>query len=132
MVNIQSDISEVNTSAQKTFAFLCNMNNWQGLMPKEVTKWESQEGNCSFTLGGMASIGLRLNEHTSPSLIKIISEGKSPFTFDLHVEIKETGTNTCTVQLLFHGDMNMMMRMMAEKPLTNFFNYLSHKMRGIS
>ena len=131
MLNIESDNSEIGTSSEKAFTFLCSMNNWQELMPQQVTKWESTADSCSFVLGGMATIGLRINEKVANSVIQLKSEGKSPFTFDLKVQLNETGPETCTVQLFFNGDMNPMMRMMAEKPLTNFFTYLSHKMRGI-
>jgi hypothetical protein len=131
MVNIESEISQINIPARNAFTYLSDLNNWQGLMPKEVTKWESQNDHCSFVLGGMATIGMRIQEIVSHSTIKLKSEGKSPFSFDLEVILQETGSDTCEVKLLFNGDMNMMMRMMAEKPLTNFFNYLSHKMRGI-
>ncbi|MFI5151357.1 MAG: SRPBCC family protein [Bacteroidia bacterium] len=131
MTSLNSDISEINAPAATAFAYLSNMNNWQSLMPEQVSKWESAEANCSFVLAGMAHIGMRIEELQSHSLIRIQSEGKSPFPFELRVKLAETGTSTCTVQLFFEGDMNTMMRMMAEKPLGNFFNYLSHKMRGI-
>ncbi len=131
MLKIESDISEINVSSEKAFVFLCNLNNWQELMPTQVTKWESTENTCAFVLGGMATIGLRVSETIPHTSVKLISEGKSPFTFDLHVQLLEKGSDSCTVQLIFNGDMNPMMRMMAEKPLTNFFTYLSHKMRGI-
>jgi carbon monoxide dehydrogenase subunit G len=131
MVNINSDISEISVPASKAFVFLCDMNNWKTLMPEQVTKWESTTQTCSFVLNGMATIGLKISELNEPKRIKISSEGKSPFSFDLEVLLQETNSETCTVQLIFHGDMNPMIRMMAEKPLTGFFNYLSHKMRGI-
>ena len=131
MLNIESEISEINTSAEKTFAFLCSMDNWKELMPQQVTKWESSPEACSFVLGGMATIALRISEKTPNSILLLKSEGKSPFPFELRVKLDETGPASCKVQLLFNGDMNTMMRMMAEKPLTNFFTYLSHKMRGI-
>jgi hypothetical protein len=131
MLKIESDISEINASAEKAFVFLCSMDNWKDLMPQQVTKWESSENACSFVLAGMATIGLRIAEKSPNTQIKINSEGKSPFTFELLVELKSTRPETSTVQLIFNGDMNPMMRMMAEKPLSNFFTYLSHKMRGI-
>jgi hypothetical protein len=132
MLTIQSEKSELAISNAKAFAFLNDLNNWQVLMPKEVTKWESTEKNCSFVLGGMATIGLKIQESIPSERILLQSEGKSPFPFTLEVGIVAVNENTCTVQINFEGDMNMMMRMMSEKPLTNFFNYLSHKMKSIS
>jgi hypothetical protein len=131
MTNLQSDVSIINAPASVAFSHLSNMNNWKALMPEQVTKWESEDTHCSFVLAGMAHIGMRIEELVPSSLIRIKSEGKSPFPFELQVKLIETGADACTVQLAFEGDMNTMMRMMAEKPLGNFFNYLSHKMRGI-
>ncbi|HEV7231516.1 MAG TPA: hypothetical protein VGO45_09330 [Bacteroidia bacterium] len=131
MLIIESDQSEIKTSSAKAFQFLSDMNNWQTLMPEQVTKWVSTTDTCSFVLNGMATIGLKVSERVAPVVIRLTSEGKVPFTFDLKVQLNETGPESCTVQLFFNGDMNAMMRMMAEKPLTGFFNYLSHKMRGI-
>ncbi len=132
MVTIESDTSDIKANATFAFTYLSDLNNWKGLMPKEVTKLESQNDSCSFVLGGMTSIGMRIKETQPNSKIVLKSEGKSPFPFDLEVCLTETGNDACTVKLTFNGDMNMMIRMMAEKPLTNFFNYLSHKMRGIT
>jgi carbon monoxide dehydrogenase subunit G len=131
MLNIESEISEISVPADKAFTFLSDMNNWKTLMPEQVTKWESSTNTCSFVLNGMATIGLKISETIAHSRIKISSEGKSPFSFDLDVLLKEINPSACTVQLIFQGEMNPMIRMMAEKPLTGFFNYLSHKMRGI-
>jgi hypothetical protein len=131
MTTLQSDISEIKAPVLTAFNHLSNLNNWQALMPEQVSKWESTEPTCSFILAGMAHITMSIAERQSPSLLRLKSEGKSPFPFELQVKLTETGADTCTVQLFFEGDMNVMMRMMAEKPLGNFFNYLSHKMRGI-
>jgi hypothetical protein len=131
MVNIETEKSDIAAPAQNVFSYLSIMNNWQALMPEQVTKWESNEKSCSFVLGGMATIGMRIEEITPSSHLKLVSEGKSPFPFDLQVQITPNGDNSCFVQLIFNGDMNMMMKMMAEKPLGNFFTYLSKKMKGI-
>lgn len=131
MVTIQTEKSEIEAPASNVYTFLTNMNNWQSLMPEQVTKWESDEKACAFVLGGMASIGMRLGEQTPHSKIQLVSEGKSPFPFDLVVEISESGPAASAVVLTFNGDMNVMMKMMAEKPLGNFFTYLSKKMKGI-
>jgi hypothetical protein len=113
MLTIESDQSEIKTSSAKAFQFLSDMNNWQSLMPEQVTKWVSTTDTCSFVLNGMATIGLKVTERTSSNLIKLASEGKVPFTFELNVQLSETTAEACTVQLIFNGDMNAMMRMMA-------------------
>ncbi len=100
-------------------------------MPEQVTNWKSTADECSFTLSGMASIGMKIVEKTPNSLIKIISNGKVPFAFTLNIHLSETSPTQTTGQLIFESDLNAMMAMMVEKPLTKFFNVLAGKMKEI-
>ncbi len=131
MTRIESDLVEVNNSASGIFNYLSNFNNFKSLMPHQVTEWESTEDECTFNLNGMAKIGMRIVEKTPNSSIKIVSFGKVPFDFTLHVKITETAASACTGQILFESDINPFMKMMVEKPLTHFFNGLAHKMKDI-
>jgi hypothetical protein len=45
----------------------------------------------------------------------------------LEAELREAG-NTTEVALVFNGEMNAFMKMMAEGPLTNFFGMLVEKL----
>lgn len=131
-MRIESDKSEINKPASEVFAFLSNFNNFQKLMPPQVVDWQSTESDCSFKISGMASIGMKIIEKNSNSLIKIVSHGgKVPFAFTLNVHITEVSATQSTGQLIFEADINPMMAMMVEKPLRNFFNLLAGKMRDL-
>ena len=131
-MKIESEKSIVNKPASEVFAFLSNFNNFQKLMPEQVTNWKSTEDECSFTISGMASIGMKILEKAPNSLIRITSNGKVPFNFTLHITLAETSPSQTTGQLIFESDVNPMMAMMIEKPLTKFFNLLADKMKNIS
>ena len=128
MTKIESENVSVNASSQTVFEFLSNFNNFQKLMPPQVTNWSSSEGECSFTISGMATIGMKILEKSPHSFIKIASNGKAPFDFFLFVHLESAG-NGCNAQLKFEADLNPMMTMMVEKPLTNFFNLLVKKLQ---
>jgi len=66
---------------------------------------------------------MRSAERKPNSLLLIKSVGKVPFNFDLKIVIESLSESTSQVKLDFEGDMNMMFKMMAEKPLTNFFQF---------
>lgn len=100
-------------------------------MPEQVTNWKSTEDECAFTISGMASIGMKIIEKIPYSEIKIVSDGKVPFQFNLNVLINDAGENKSTGQLVFTADLNPMIRMMVEKPLGNFFNLLAKKMKDL-
>ncbi len=130
MTKIDSDKVSVQKSAKEIFEFLGNFNNFQKLMPEQVTNWESTEDECSFTIAGMASLGMKIQEKTPNSLIRVMRHGKAPFDFFLNCAIEDKG-NDCDVQLSFDADLNPMLKMMAVKPLTNFLNLLVNKLKEL-
>ncbi|MEO6884648.1 MAG: SRPBCC family protein [Bacteroidia bacterium] len=132
MTRIESDKVEINKSAAEIFSFLSNFNNFEKLMPEQVTNWTSTENDCSFTIKGMATIGMKISEKTPSSQIKIVSNGKNPFNFTLGVLLADVSENKCSAQLVFDADLNPMLKMMVVKPLGNFFNLLANKLKDIN
>ncbi len=131
VTKIESDKVEIANSAEKIFNYLSDFNNFEKLMPAQVTNWTSTAEECSFTINGMATIGMKIIDKAPCSKITIASHGKVPFEFQLFVLITETDSNNCVGQLKFESEMNMMIKMMVEKPLGNFFNMLAQKMKDI-
>ena len=132
MTRIESEKVEINNSSVNIFNLLGNFNNFQKLMPPQVTNWSSTEDECSFTISGMATIGMKIIEKTPHSKIKISSNGKVPFNFDLNVLLTDLAEDKCSGQLIFEADLNPMLKMMVEKPLTNFFNLLAGKLKEMN
>lgn len=125
MTTIETEKKISPNSAEQIFNFLNDMNNFESLMPEgKIEKWESSEDQCEFTIKGMARIGLKKESTNAPNHMKVSSFGKVPFTFDLDIHLKEQTDNQTEVSMVFHGDINPFMKMMVEKPLRNFFNYL--------
>lgn len=131
MTRIESDKTEIKKPAAEVYNFLSNFNNFQKLMPEQVTNWQSTEDTCTFTIAGMATLGMKIVEKTPNSIIKVARDGKAPFDFTLECLMKEKGNNESEVQLAFDADLNPMLKMMAEKPLTNFLNLLVTKLKDL-
>lgn len=130
MTRLSSDKVTCPKNPEAIFNFLSDFNNFERLMPEQVTNWESTVDTCSFTIAGMATLGMRIQEKTPFSSIKVTREGKAPFDFNLTCTIEPSGAGS-EVQLLFDADLNPMLKMMAERPLTNFLNLLAGKMKEI-
>ena len=130
-LKIESEVVTIDNSAENVFTYLCDFNNFKSMMPDKVTDWKSTAGECSFVINGMVTIGMIIVEKVPYSLIRIKSNGKVPFEFELDVHLSSTAAKACTGQLVFTSDLNPMMKMMVEKPLTNFFNVLANKMKDI-
>ena len=131
LTKIESEVVDVENSAENIYNYLSDFRNFEKLMPSQVTNWKATEEECSFTLNGMATIGMKIVEKTPFKKITINSHGKVPFEFQLFVLITEKGTNSCVGQLVFESDLNPMLKMMVVKPLGNFFNMLAHRMKDI-
>jgi len=99
-------------------------------MPEQVTDWQSTSDECSFTIKGMGSLGMKMKERIPDTSVVIEKNGKAPFDFFLSCNIIPKQDQS-DVQLFFDADLNPMMKMMASKPLTNFLNLLAAKLREI-
>jgi carbon monoxide dehydrogenase subunit G len=129
MTRIESDKTAINKSPKQIFDFLSDFNNFKKLMPEQVTNWESTEDTCSFTIAGMATLGMKISEKKPNDYIKVIRNGNAPFDFTLECLMNEKAATESEVQLAFNADLNPMLKMMAVKPLTNFLNILVQKLK---
>lgn len=126
---IESEKVTVEKPIVEVFNFLFDLNNLETLMPKDkITDWKSDENTCSFTIQGMAQIGMKIDNSNPNTLINIVSNGKNPFEFKLDVHLKPISESSTEGYLKFDGDVNPFMKMMIEKPLSNFFNHLAKQL----
>lgn len=123
MLTIDTGFKTINAPVNQVFDFLSNVDNLKELMPEQVINWSGDAESCRYTIKGMADIGMRMQTREPYQTLLIKSDGKVPFEFSLNIKLESATENQCKVKLLFEADMNMMLRMMAEKPLSNFFNY---------
>ena len=131
MTTIESSEAIVNKNAQDVYNFLSDFRNFEKLMPEQVVNWKADENECSFTIKGMASLGMKIKNKTPNSLIEIESSGKTPFGFVMKCIIADRQSQS-VVKLTLEADMNPMLKMMAERPLTNFLNLLVTRLAEIS
>jgi len=118
-----------NLSAEELFNKLSDLNNLKEIMPSSIKDFKSDTNNCSFKMKGMPALNLSLSEKTPFSKISL-SATESPVSFSLDCHISENGKK-CQARLEVNAELNMMMKMMVEKPITNFLIVLSDKMRTL-
>ena len=131
LTRLESDKVEINNSAENIFNYLSDFQNFEKMMPEQVTDWSATADECTFTISGMATIGMKIIEKVPSSKIIISSNGKVPFDFTLLVSITDNGAAASVGQITFESELNPMMKMMVVKPLGNFFNMLAQKMAEI-
>lgn len=129
MTTFNSEQVNIERNNQVIFEFLSDFNNFESLMPPQVSDWESDSDHCSFNIQNMATLGMRYSIKKPFDYIVIVSEGKSPFNFDLHCHLDAVDANSTNVRLQLNADLNMMLKMVASKPLANFVNILAVKIK---
>ena len=78
---------------------------------------------------GMPKLTLSISKKIPFSQITLVAEN-SPIDFSLNCFISNI-KEECRVRIEVNAELNMMMRMMAEKPITNFINILSKRLESI-
>lgn len=133
MTRLQSELVEVAQTPEHTFNFLSDFANIGKLMPEQVEQFTTDGATCSFTIKGMATLGLSYASKTPHSEIVMAKNGKAPFDFNLICKIDPgNDANSSKLQLFLDADLNPFLKMMAEKPLTNFLNLLAQKYSNLS
>ena len=132
MTEIKSTEVTVKGSEQEIFDFLIDLNNLVQLLPQDkISEWESSNERCSFKIQNAATIELVLDKAEAPNTIYLVSGERAPFKFTLDIHISGNSDSTCTGYIHFKGDMNPFIKMMAERPLTNLFEYMGNQLVAV-
>ena len=127
-MNLESPKVTVENNAAYIFDALCDVNNFEKLMPESIAKFEVTDAESFiFGLKGMPEIKLRIKDKTPNSKIVLgAASDKLPFT--LIANIEEISDSSAAIQLVFEGEFNAMMAMMVKGPITKFIETLSENM----
>ena len=130
-MNLSSNTVVLDKSPQEVCDFLSNVDNFEQLMPDNITKFEKIGDNSFvFALKGMPEIALELKEINAPNQVILGAKSdKLPFTLTANIIASgETGSETT---LDFSGEFNAMMAMMIKNPIKSFLGTLSDKLGTI-
>ena len=116
-VTVNSDISSV-------FNFLADFNNFEHLMPEQVSEWKSDSESCSFSVKGMGKVGMKYAKKEAPFHIEMVPYGKTPVSFSLKINLAEEGPVTKATGEV-DANLNPMLAMMAKRPLENLMNEIT-------
>ena len=130
-MNLESPKVSVPKSAQYLFDALCDVKNFEKLMPESIAKFEVLDENAFiFGLKGMPEIKLKMKEKVAPSKVVLgAASDKLPFT--LTANIDGTSEDASDVQLFFEGEFNAMMATMIKGPISKFIETLAQNMHKL-
>jgi ribosome-associated toxin RatA of RatAB toxin-antitoxin module len=130
-MNLESPKVTVEKSAQYLFDALCNVKNYEKLMPENIAKFEVT-GDDSFIFGlkGMPEIKLKLKD-ALPATKVILGAASDKLPFTLTANIESISENSSGVKLDFEGEFNAMMAMMIKGPISKFLESLAGNMEKL-
>jgi hypothetical protein len=129
MATFTSDNIELQTSPEKVFLFLEDLNNLELIMPKQVANWKSNGYECSFFIKNLGDLGLKKGRSNFPDTLIFPSSENSKVKFELVFSLSPSGNNNYSAGFEITSEMNSMVEMMAKRPLTNFVNLLTANLK---
>jgi len=130
MTTFKSPEVIVNKSAEDFFNLIGDLNNLKSIMPSQIDGFKSTATTCSFQMSGMPEVALEITEKTEFSKISL-SSIESQVTFSLDCFITKKNETQCQARLEINAELNIMMKMMVEKPLNQFLDALANKMQNL-
>lgn len=126
---IKSETVLVPAKSSEVLSFLSNAEHLIHLLPKDqISDWKASPADCSFKVQGGIMISLIQTTSENPTQIKMKSGEKSPFPFTLTIHSTEINGHT-EGYIIFDGELNVFLKMLAEKPLTALFNIMSENLK---
>jgi len=130
---INGEATTINANEKKVFDFLADFNNFEQLMPEQVTNWQSDAESCTFTIQGMATISLKYANKQAHQLIEVIPEGKTPLDFNLTVRLSPNNLDEqkTNADVEIEAQFNPMIAMMLNKPLQNWVDVIATNLNEV-
>ena len=101
----------------EVYDFLADCNNHEQLMPENIYNWSSTQDEARFTIQNMAKLALKVDRRIANSEVVFVPAEKAPFDVTLSWKVTPLGDGATSAELIIEADLNVMMKMLAVKPL---------------
>ncbi|MEC3881743.1 SRPBCC family protein [Parapedobacter sp. 10938] len=122
MTVIKNQIS-IDKPVADVYAFLADCNNHEQLMPESIYNWSSTRDEARFTIQNMAKLALKVDHRNENREVAFVAAEKAPFDVTLRWHVIAEGDAATTAELIIEADLNMMMKMLAQKPLQSLVDF---------
>lgn len=116
MTVIKNQIA-IDKPVSDVYAFLADCNNHEQLMPDSVYNWSSTRDEAQFTIQNMAKLALKVDRRIENTEVTFVPSENAPFDVTLKWKVTPAGNDVSVAELTIEAELNMMMKMLALKPL---------------
>jgi len=121
----------IDESVDRVFAFLADCTNHEQLMPENIQDWASTRDQASFTIQNMVKLVLKVDRRIENREVVFVPVEKAPFDVTLRWETTSQGDGQTLARLIVEADLNMMMKMVAAKPLQKLVDYQVDRLKSV-
>ncbi len=121
----------VNAPCEKVYDFIADFNNFNKLLPKEVSNWKTDGNSCTFKVDNIGNLSMKIASKTPPNQINIVSDGSNPIDYTLDCHFYSYDKDKCEVEIIFEAELTSFVEMIASDPLQNFIDILANKIKEI-
>ncbi len=89
------------------------------------------EDACYVMVKGLGEVAVKMVEKEEPKLIKLGGDGALPFEFNLWIQLLENGPYDTRMKITFHGELNMVFKMLLKGKLEKGINQLGEGLTRI-
>ena len=100
-------------------------------MSDKIESTRFTEDACYVTVKGLGEVAVKMVEKEEPKLIKLGGDGALPFEFNLWIQLLENGPYDTRMKITFHGELNMMLKMLLKGKLEKGINQLGEGLTKI-
>lgn len=89
------------------------------------------EDTCFIKIKDMGEMAVKIVEKEHPKMIKLGGDGSVSFDFNLWIQLLENGPYDTRLKLTFHGELNVMLKMLLKGKLEKGINQLGEGLARI-
>lgn len=129
-MEVKSEWVPVASSAERLYDHFGNFANLSGVMSDKVQNFCATENECSFEVGGMAKVKLRMVDKIRPTHLALETvQGESPVPIKLLLDIEPQGETACKARVMVVADVPFVLSGMIKKPLEKFVDEMSQRLQ---
>ncbi len=130
-MKVSSDKLQVNGDPSIAYRRISNFSELGGMMPSQVQGWTATENTCSFNVGGMAQVNMKIAQKVEPSLVVITSDEGTPFNFTLAIHLTP-GVGCFTSQVEAEVGVNLVMGAMIKGQMQKFVDTMNQQIKAFT
>lgn len=133
MGKYEGNVEVVDRSAKVVFEFLSDFRHFEKFLPEQINDWEATVDYCMFSVQGMGKLKLTYvtRDPDNKIVIQPAPESGFPFPFFLKTYITRDSNNPskAAFQFVVETDINPMIAMMVDKPLKQFVEIITLRLK---